>query len=142
MSVTHESTIGHSRIKGGSERSFGFVFAIVFIVIGLFPLVGNWSSWEEIRLWSIAISVVLLFVAVVRPQLLAPANRLWLQFGLLLNRIVSPVVMAILFWGILTPVSVLRRIKNRDPLGTRFSPEVDSYWVIRETDAGSMKDQF
>jgi large-conductance mechanosensitive channel len=139
-----ETRSGHGKVKSSSERSFGIVFAVVFAIIGIFPLVGNWTAWTEIRSWSLAIAAVFLILAFVRPTLLRPANRLWFQFGMLLNRIVSPIVMAFLFWVVLSPIAIARRIRNRDPLHTRFDPETDTYWISRdpENPESGMENQF
>jgi len=144
VSLTHDSRSGHGRIKKGSERSFGIVFAVVFVVIGLFPLIGNWTSFQEVRIWSLACAAVLLLVLLVAPRLLGPANNAWLAFGLLLNRIISPIVLGLMFFLVLTPIALLRRATSRNSIPMKPDPAVDSYWSLRsESDIpSSMKNQF
>lgn len=124
---THERLSVHDAVKGSSDRSFGIVFAAVFAIIGMWPLLaGNGVRW-----WSLALAVAFLAVAFVRPRLLAPLNRLWLRFGLLLNRIVSPLVMGLLFYVVITPLAFAMRATGKDPLRLKYDPEVGSYWIQR-----------
>lgn len=116
---------GNTEIRMGSERSFGIVFAAVFALVGLFPLTGGGDP----RLWALGLAAGFLGAGLTLPQLLGPLNRLWFRFGLLLNRIVSPVVMGILFYLTVTPVGLIMRIRHRDPLRQRFDREAASYWI-------------
>jgi hypothetical protein len=132
---------GHTEIRMGSERSFGLVFSAVFTIVALFPLLGDGG----VRWWALAIAAAMLAIGLCRPGLLRPLNRLWFRFGLLLNRIVSPVVMGILFFLTVTPVGLVMRLRNRDLLRQRFDPGAKSYWIEidRETAArSSMRQQF
>lgn len=124
----------------GSDRSFGLVFAAFFLIVAIFPLIGGGGP----RWWAAAVAAVFLVAAQVAPARLRPLNRLWFRFGLLLNRIVSPVVMGILFFAVVTPTGLVRRLRNPDPLRQRFKPEASSYWIDMP-DAGpksSMRRQF
>lgn len=123
----HESFHRDESIQGSSNRSFGFVFAVVFALIGLFPLI----SGGGLRLWSIAIAVGFLIVALVVPAALAPLNRFWLRFGLLLHKIVNPIVLGIMFFLVITPMGVLMRLFGKDLLKLRYDPNAASYWVGR-----------
>jgi predicted membrane metal-binding protein len=115
-------------IQTSSDRSFGIVFAVVFAVIGLWPfLFGGMVRW-----WSLAIAAAFLAVALVRPALLEPLNRLWTKFGLLLNRIVSPLVMGLLFFVVITPFALGARLAGKDLLRLKHDPEAESYWIPRE----------
>ena len=104
------------------------MFCAVFLIIGVFPLLGGGS----VRLWSLVVGGVFLGVALVRPVLLAPLNRLWLKFGLLLNRIVSPLVMGFLFYLVITPIALIMRVLGKDPLRLKYDAAVQSYWILRQ----------
>ena len=138
----HEHSPRHaSPIQSSSDRSFGFVFAAVFLIIGLYPLLHA----SGIRLWAVAMSGMFLLLAVLRPQVLAPANRLWTKFGLLLHNIVSPIALGILFFLVVTPTGLLMRLLGKDPLRLRFDPAADSYWIKRDPPgptADSLNNQF
>lgn len=138
----HEHTPRHtSQIQSSSDRSFGFVFAAVFLIIGLYPLLHA----AGIRTWAVAVSGVFLLLASFLPQVLAPANRLWTKFGLLLHHIVSPIALGILFFLVVTPTGLLMRLFGKDPLRLRFDPAADSYWIKRDPPgpaAESLKNQF
>jgi predicted membrane metal-binding protein len=125
---THERLADDGVVKRSSDRSFGIVFAVVFAVIGLLPfLFGGAVRW-----WSFAVAIGFVTVAAIRPELLAPLNRLWFKFGLLLNRIVSPLVMGLLFYLIITPFALFMRLTGKDLLHLRRDPEAASYWIQRE----------
>ncbi len=126
--ATHERLSGHDVIKGASGRSFGMVFAAVFTIIGLWPLLEE----EGVILWSLAIALGFAAVAIARPGLLAPLNRLWFKFGLLLNRIMSPLVMGLLFYLIITPFALFMRLTGKDLLRLKHDPKAQSYWIPRE----------
>jgi len=130
----------HDSIDIGSDRGFGFVFAAVFAIISLWPLAGGGG----VRIWAIAIAVLFLAAALVRPIILRPLNRLWFRFGLLLGRIVSPIVMAVVFFVAVTPTAFIMRALGKDLLRLKFDPDADSYWIRRADIApmSSMKDQF
>ena len=130
----------HSSIDVGSERGFGFVFAAVFAVISLWPLTGGGA----VRLWALAIAALFLAAALARPTILRPLKRVWFRFGLLLGRIVSPIVMAVVFCVAITPTALIVRAFGKDLLRLKFDPDAESYWIRRADDdpMGSMKDQF
>jgi predicted membrane metal-binding protein len=124
---THEDFAREEEVKASSERTFGFVFAAVFAIIGLWPLVhGN-----SVRLWSLGIGAAFLIVALAAPKILAPLNRLWMKFGLLLHAIVNPVVMAFLFFSTVTPIALFMRLRGKDPLRLKLDPAARSYWIER-----------
>lgn len=139
--MSHENYTRQEQVQGSSDRSFGIVFAVVFALIGLFPLLFG----RGVRLWSLAVACGFLVVAFAVPSLLAPFNRLWLRFGLLLHKIVSPIALGIMFFGVITPIGVLMRALGKDPLRLKFERDASSYWIDR-TPPGptpeSLKDQF
>jgi predicted membrane metal-binding protein len=125
---THEDFSRKHEVKGGSDRSFGLVFAAFFAIIGLWPLVRH----GEIRLWSLALAVAFLAVALAAPRLLALPNRLWIRFGLLLSRIVNPVIMGLVFFLAVTPTAAILKLTGKDPLRLRLDREAKSYWIERK----------
>jgi saxitoxin biosynthesis operon SxtJ-like protein len=128
-------------LRPGSERNFGLVFTAAFAVIGLLPLLGGRAP----RLWPLAVAAAFLAVTLVRPAMLAPLNRLWFRFGLLLNRVVNPIVMALLFFVTVTPIALVMRALGKDPLRLKSAPGQSSYWIVRDPvgpRSGSFKDQF
>lgn len=137
----HETLEARSEVAPGSERSFGVVFAVVFSIIGLWPLVAGSGA----RIWSLIIAAGFLAAAFVAPRLLAPLNRLWFRFGMLLGRIVSPVVMAIIFYVAVLPTGLVMRMLGKDLLRLRFDPGAESYWIHRDPPGpapDSLKQQF
>ena len=128
--------------KQGSDRSFGYVFAVVFALIGLYPLV----RLDAPRWWSLAIAVAFAAVAALVPHVLGPLNRAWLAFGRLLHRIVSPLVMGAIYFLAVTPTGLIMRLRGHDLLSLRRRPDLSSYWIEREPAAEppseTMKKQF
>ncbi len=138
---THERLTSDESVAGGSDRGFGFVMAGAFTVVGLFPLLDGRAP----RPWALAVAGAVLAAALVKAELLAPFNKVWFRFGLLLQRIVSPVIMALLFYGVVTPTGLILRALGKDPLRLRFDPNAESYWIPRKPagpDPESMKNQF
>ena len=126
---------------GGSPRGFGVLAAAVFAVIGCWPLLGGGVP----RWWALAVAAAALVVALAAPQWLAPATRLWLRFGLLLHRVTSPIVLAVIYFGVVTPTGLLRRALGKDPLRLKRDPDAESYWIERAPpgpDRESMSNQF
>lgn len=131
----------HSAVAAGSERSFAIVFAVVFTIVGLLPLLDAAAP----RWWALAVAAGFLAAGWIRPALLAPANRAWFRLGMLLGAIVTPVVMALVFYLAVTPTALLLRLFGKDPLHRRFDPAATSYWVARDARAdaqSSMTNQF
>ncbi|MGD9922720.1 MAG: SxtJ family membrane protein [Pseudorhodoplanes sp.] len=139
----HENFSREETIEGSSDRAFGVVMAAFFLVVGLFPLI--FRSYLDIRWWSIAIGVVFAALAWLRPRMLNPLNRLWLRLGLLLSKIVSPLVLALLYYATVTPIGLLMRAAGKDPLRTRRDPSAQSHWISREPPGpapDTMRNQF
>jgi hypothetical protein len=127
--------------KIGSEFSFGLVFAAVFAVIGLLPLVHG----GHIRLWSLVVSLVFLIVALTFPRLLGPLNRLWFKFGLLLHHIINPVILGAIFFAIITPLGVITRWAGGKLLTLGYDSKAVTYWEKRTPpgpDPDSIRNQF
>ena len=138
----HERLTGDEPVPAaGSNRGFGVFFAFVFAVIGLLPLLEQ----QPPRWWTLAGAGGLLLVATYRAELLAPFNRAWFRLGVVLQRVVNPLVLGLLFYFVVTPTGVLMRFVGRDLLGLRRDPDAESYWIHRDPAAppqGSMKNQF
>jgi hypothetical protein len=137
----HESYTRRELIQRSSDRSFGFVFAAVFFIIGLLPLLAGRSAY----IWLLVIGAGFLLVALAAPTLLAPLNRLWGRFGLLLHRVVSPLVLGIMFFLVVTPTALLMRVFGKDPLRLKFDNAASSYWIDRIPPGPtpeSLKEQF
>lgn len=114
--------------RGSTDRSFGLVFAVFFALAGLWPL----RSGRPVRGWVLAAACVMLAAALARPALLHPLNRLWTSLGLLLGRVVNPVVMAVMFALVFVPAGLVSRLLRKDPLRLRPDPSAASYWLVRE----------
>ncbi len=119
---------GHIELNGSSDRSFGLVFAAVFLAGGLWPLLRGGTP----RVWALVVAGAFLIASLARPSLLAPLNRLWTRFGLLLNKVTTPIVMGVLFYLVVTPTGLLMRLFGKDPLRLSRDQEADSYWIKRE----------
>jgi len=125
---THEDFSRTHEVEASSNRSFGWVFTAVFLVIAVWPLL----SGGAVRWWSLVVAAAFALVTLAVPKLLALPNRLWLRFGLLLNRIISPIALAILFYLVVTPLGALMRMLGKDSLRLRRSESDASYWIKRE----------
>ena len=139
--ATHEPVRQSEPVKGSSDRSFGFVFAVVFAVIAAWPMMGGGPP----RLWSFGIAALLLVVSLVRPGVLAPFNRQWTRFGLLLHNITNPVIMGLVFFLAVTPTAIIMRLLGKDMLSRRLDPAAESYWIERRPpgpEPETMKQQF
>lgn len=139
--TTHETIHRDEPTKISSDRSFGLVFAAVFAIVAAWPLLHG----EDIRWWSLIVAAAFLAVALTIPRILNPLNRVWAAFGLLLHKIVSPVIMGAIFFVAVTPTALLMRILGKTPMPLRFDAKASSYWVVRNPPgpAGdTMKNQF
>jgi hypothetical protein len=125
---THEDLSRRDEVIGPSDRSFGLVFTAIFGILGLLPL---WHGRTP-RVWALILAGILLLVSILRPSVLHVANRLWMRFGLLLSRVVNPVVMGLLFYVVVTPIGLIRRMSGSDPLKLRFDSQTPSYWLARK----------
>ena len=124
-------------IKIGSNRSFGIVFFIVFFLIATYPLING----NEIRLWSLVISIIFLLLGLVNSKIINPLNKLWFKFGIFLGKIISPLIMGIIFFLVVTPIGLLMRLLNKDLLNLKFNNN-SSYWIEKTEPKSKMKNQF
>ena len=124
-------------VKIGSNRSFGIVFFVVFLIIAIYPLING----DELRLWSLIVSIIFLLLGLVNSKILNPLNKLWFKFGIFLGKIISPLVMGIIFFLVVTPIGLLMRLLNKDLLNLRFNNN-DSYWIEKTEPKSKMKNQF
>ena len=126
------------KVKIGSERGFGLVFFCFFSIVAAWPLV----SGETPRLWALAVALIFVVLALVRPAVLTPLNKIWFRFGLLLGKIVTPIVMSLVFFLTVLPTGVIMRLLGKDLLNRKIDRSAPSYWVKREDPVGSMHNQF
>ena len=125
--------------KRSSNRSFGLLFFVFFLVISLWPF----TKKIEINLYLISIAFIFLVLGLLNSKILSPLNKAWIKLGEILGRIVAPVVMAIVYFIILTPISLLVRLFGKDLIGMKFSNDIKkSYWIKRKKNLGSMNKQF
>ena len=124
-------------IKVGSNRSFGIVFFVVFLLVSLYPLING----ENVRFWSLAISFIFLVLGILNSNLLSPLNKIWFKFGILLGRIISPIVMGIIFFLVVTPIAFIMRLLGKDVLNLKYSNN-KSYWIEKSGPKSKMKNQF
>ena len=124
-------------IKVGSNKSFGIVFFVVFLLISLYPLINN----ESIRIWSLVISLIFLILGILNSKLLSPFNKLWFKFGIFLGKIISPIIMGIIFFLVVTPIGLIMRLLGKDVLNLRYK-DVKSYWIEKSGPKSKMKNQF
>ena len=124
-------------IKISSNRSFGIVFFVLFLLIALYPL--TYSG--EMRIWSTIISLIFLILGLVNSKILTPLNKLWFKFGIFLGKIVSPLVMGVIFFLVVTPIAFLMRLLNKDLLNLKFNNE-NTYWIKKTGPKSKMKNQF
>ena len=128
----------NSNIKISSNRNFGLVFFIVFLIVSLWPL----TYHEPVRIWSAIISSVFLILGLMNSKLLTPLNKLWFKFGMILGAIVSPVVMGVVFFLVVTPIGLIMKIMGKDLLNKKYDKKKRTYWIKRDTLIGTMKRQF
>ena len=124
-------------IKRSSNKNFGITFFIVFILIALWPLLSN----ETYRLWAVIIALIFLILGIMDSRLLTTLNILWFKFGLLLGKIVSPLVMATIFFFVVTPIAILMRILKKDLLNLKYNNN-STYWIVKNEPKSKMKNQF
>ena len=124
-------------IKIGSNKSFGIVFFFVFLLIAIYPLINN----QDIRLWSLTISIVFLILGIFNSKILDPFNKLWFKFGIFLGKIISPLIMGIIFFLVVTPIGLLMRILGKDLLNLKYNNN-KSYWIEKDDPKSKMKNQF
>ena len=122
----------------GSNRSFGLVFFVVFLILGLWPV----KSGGDINILLILISLVFLFLAIIKSKFLTPLNKLWFKFGIKLGAIIAPIVMGVVFFLVVTPIGIIMKITGRDLINKKINKNIKTYWLNRKKAVGSMKRQF
>ncbi len=127
-----------NKIKISSNRNFGLVFFIVFLIVGIWPL----TNEEPFRIWSVIISSVFLVLGLMNSKLLTPLNKLWFKFGMILGAIVAPVVMGVVFFLVITPIGIFMKIIGKDLLNKKYDKKKATYWIIRGKPVSTMKQQF
>ena len=127
----------NNKIKLGSNRSFGIVFFIVFLIIALYPLLND----SSIRLWSLIIGLIFLVLGLIKSNILTPLNILWMKFGMFLGIFISPIIMGIIFFLVVTPIGLIMRLLRKDLLNLK-KKNIQSYWLAKEKIKSSMKNQF
>ena len=124
-------------IKISSNRSFGIVFFIFFLSVALYPLFNN----EDLKLWSLIISIIFLILGLLNSKVLTPLNRIWFKFGIILGKIVSPFVMGIIYFLIVTPIGLIMRLFRKDLLNLKYDNK-NTYWIEKTGPKSKMKNQF
>ena len=126
-----------NNIKISSNKSFGIVFFVVFLLIGLYPL----THGENVRIWSLIISCIFLVLGFLNSSILTPFNLLWFKFGILLGKIISPIIMGFVFFLVVTPIGLIMRLFKKDLLKLKKN-NAKSYWIERSINESNMKNQF
>ena len=124
-------------IKISSNKSFGIVFFIVFLIVSIYPIFNS----GDLRIWSLIISTTFLILGLLNSSILSPLNKLWFKFGILLGSIISPIVMGIVFFGVVTPTSIMMKIFRKNLLGLKKNNK-KTYWVEKPLIKSKMKNQF
>ena len=124
-------------VKIGSNKSFGIVFFIVFLLISLYPLINQ----ENIRIWALIISLIFLILGLLNSKILNPFNKLWFKFGMTLGRIISPMIMCIIFFFVVTPIALIMKLSKKDLLNLKFN-KTSTYWIEKSGPKSKMKNQF
>jgi hypothetical protein len=123
-------------IKRKDNITFGALFFVFFLVIGLYPL----KTFGTVRIWALVLSLLFLIITIIRPNLFTFLNRLWIKFGIFLGKMISPLVMGLVFFFVVTPIGILIRILKKDVMGLKRG--ASTYWINREDKVQSMRKQF
>ena len=126
-----------TEIKIGSNRSFGIVFSIIFLIIALWPLLNE----QDFRTWALMISIIFFFFGIINSKFLTPLNKVWFKFGIFLGKKISPIVMGIIFFFVVTPTGLLMKLFKKDLLRLKKTKD-KTYWIVKEDSKSSMKNQF
>lgn len=122
-----ENAHSEENLEGSSDRAFGMVFTLVFVIIGLWPLLDG----AQVRAWSLVVGSIFLILGLAWPRSLTKLNHLWMRLGMLLNRIVSPVALGVVFYLTMFPTGLVMRLLGKDPLRLKFDPSAKTYWIHR-----------
>ena len=126
------------KIKISSNRNFGFVFFVFFLIVSFWPLIKG----GELRIWTLVISVIFLLLGAINSQILTPLNKIWFKFGIFLGNFISPIVMGIVFFLVVTPIGIIMRLMGKNLLGLKKDNNKKSYWIKKNNYKTSMKKQF
>ena len=126
-----------SNIKIGTNKSFGIVFFIFFLIISLWPI----QYQNDIRLWSLFLSFFFLILGLMNSKILTPLNKIWFKFGIFLGKIASPLIMSVIFFVVVTPIGILMRVLKKDLLNLKYNKD-PSYWIKKNGPKSKMKNQF
>jgi len=126
-----------SNIKIGSNKSFGIVFFIFFLLVSIYPLVND----ENIRVWSLILSIIFLILGISNSKILTPMNKLWFKLGIFLGKIISPLIMGLIFFFVVTPIGLFMKLLKKDLLNLKFNGK-PSYWIEKTEPKSKMKNQF
>lgn len=126
-----------NKIEIGSNRSFGIVFFLVFLVIGVFPI----KSGGSINYLLVCISIIFLFLGIVNSKLLTPLNKIWFKFGIILGHVLSPVIMGLIFFMVVTPTAFVLKVFRKDVLNLKNNNK-KTYWIIKSEVSSSLRNQF
>ena len=129
--------MNQDNIKIGSNRIFGLFFSFIFLIISLWPL----KNGYEIRNWSLIISIIFFILGIMNSKILTPFNKAWMRFGFFLGKVISPIVMGVIYFAVVTPIGLLMRIFGKDILNLKKNNK-NTYWLDKEIKKSSMKDQF
>jgi len=125
-------------IKTSSNKSFGLVFFVIFMTIALWPLLND----ENIRIWSVIVSIIFLILGLFNSKILTPFNKLWMRLGIFLGAIVSPIVMGIVYFAVITPIGLIMKLFGKDVLNLKIDKNKNTYWTLKKKIPSKMKDQF
>ena len=129
--------MANKNIKISSNRNFGIVFFVVFLIIAVWPLLKS----DPIRIWSLLIAIIFLFLGIINSIILTPLNKIWFKFGIFLGNFISPIVMAIIFFFVVTPIGILMKVFKKDLINLKKNND-KSYWIIKKDIKSKMKNQF
>ncbi len=124
-------------IKISSNRNFGIVFFVFFIIISLFPLFKD----GNIRIWALIVSIIFLILGLFNSPLLSPLNKIWFKFGIMLGNFISPIIMGLVFFIVVTPTSLVMKVFGKDLLNLKKNNK-KSYWIVKSPIKSKMKNQF
>ena len=125
-------------IKISSNRSFGIFFFVVFLFIALYPITYS----EDIRIWSLIISFIFIILGLLNSKILTPLNKLWFKFGVILGKIISPIIMGIIFFLVVTPIGLIMKVLGKDLLRLKYNKKDNTYWIEKNGPKSKMKNQF
>ena len=138
LSKTNTIMMQKIETKISSNRNFGLVFFTVFLILSIWPLMYE----DPIRVWSFLISIVFLILGLMNSKILTPLNQFWFKFGMLLGSIISPIVMVVVFFIVVTPIGLFMKIMNKDLLNKKYDKKKITYWIKHDKPTGTMKKQF